>query len=140
SDFTLTVNGTNFVSTSTVNWNGAALTTTFGSSTQLTAAVPASLIANAGTASITVVNPTCPGATSTAVTLTIANMPVITSPLTATGQVGVSFSYTITATNNPTSYNATGLPPGLSQGNGSNRNVISGTPTTAGTYNVTITV
>src|SRR4029077_9556741 len=68
--FTLTVNGTNFVSGSTVNWNGTALTTTFGSSTQLTATVSASLIATAGTASITVANPTCPGATSTAQTFT----------------------------------------------------------------------
>ena len=139
--FTLTVNGTNFVSTSTVNWNGTALTTTFVSSTQLTAAVPASLIATAGTASITVANP-CAGATSTAVTLSIANTPVITSPLTATGQIGVAFSYTITATNtnNGTSYTAAPLPAGLSLGNGGNRNVISGTPTTAGTTNVTITV
>src|SRR5438552_2761953 len=102
--FTLTVNGTNFVSTSTVNWNGTALATTFVSATQLTATVPASLIATAGTASITVVSP-C-GATSSAVTFTIANTPMITSPLTATGQVGVAFSYTITATNtnNQTTY------------------------------------
>src|SRR5206468_3433689 len=82
--FTLTVNGTSFVSGSTVNWNGTtALVTTFVSSTQLTATVPASLIATAGMASITVVNPNpCgPGvATSNAVTLAIANPPVITSP------------------------------------------------------------
>jgi hypothetical protein len=140
--FTLTVNGTNFVSTSTVNWNGTALATTYISSTQLTATVPAILIANAGTASITVVNPNPCGATSTPVTLTIANSPVITSALTATGQVGVAFSYTITATNttNGTTYCATPLPPGLSLGNGQNRNVISGTPTAAGITNVTIKV
>ncbi|HMJ22553.1 MAG TPA: putative Ig domain-containing protein, partial [Terriglobales bacterium] len=141
-DFTLTVNGTNFVSTSTVNWNGTALATTYISSAQLTATVPASLIASPGTASITVVNPNPCGATSTAVTLTIANMPVITSPLTATGQIGVAFSYTITATNtnNGTTYCAAPLPPGLSLGNGSNRNIISGTPTTAGITNVIIKV
>jgi Putative Ig domain len=140
--FTLTVIGTNFVSTSIVNWNGAPLATTFVSSTQLTATVPAILIANAGTASITVVNSTCAGATSTPVTLTIANSPVITSPLTATGQIGVAFSYTITATNtnNGTTYCASPLPPGLSLGNGGNRNVISGTPTAVGTTNVTIKV
>jgi len=139
--FTLTVNGTSFVSGSTVNWNGTALVTTFVSSTQLTATVPASLIATAGTASVTVVNPNpCGpgGATSSAVALIIANPPVISSPLTATGQTGVAFSYTITATNtdNKTTYTAAPLPPGLSL----SKNVISGTPTTAGTINVTITV
>lgn len=40
--FTLTAVGTNFVSGSTVMWNGVAMTTTFGSSTQLTATIPAS--------------------------------------------------------------------------------------------------
>jgi hypothetical protein len=141
--FTLTVNGTNFVATSIVNWNATALTTTFVSSTQLTATVPAAFIATAGTASVTVVS--C-GATSNAVTLTIANSPVITSPLTATATIGVAFSYTITATNtnNGTTYCATGLPPSgnLSLGNGQNRNVISGTPQLgdAGTWNVIIKV
>ncbi len=43
--FTLTVNGTGFVSGATVNWNGAPLTTTFVSQSQLTAAVPAANIA-----------------------------------------------------------------------------------------------
>ncbi len=51
--FTLTVNG-NFVSGAVVNWNGSALTTTYVSASQLTASVPASLIATAGTASVTV--------------------------------------------------------------------------------------
>src|SRR5438034_3774046 len=132
--FTLTVNGTKFVSAATVNWNGTPLATTFVSSTQLTATVPAALIATAGTASITVVNPSPGGGSSTpAVTFTIANPPVINSPLTACGTVGVAFSYTITATNNPTSYTAAPSPAGFSLSSEGNRNVISGTPTTAGT-------
>ena len=140
-DFTLTVTGTKFVSGSVVNFGGTSLTPTSSSSTQLTVTVPASLVATAGTVSVTVVNPSPGGGTSNAQTFTIANTPVITSPLTATGTVGVAFSYTITATNNPTTYTVTGtLPPGVTQGNGSNRNVISGTPTAAGTYSVTITV
>jgi hypothetical protein len=53
--FTLTVNGTGFVSGDTVDWGGAPLTTTFVSPTQLTGAVPASLIVTAGNASVTVV-------------------------------------------------------------------------------------
>src|SRR5437870_11868248 len=63
--------------------------------------------------------------------------PVITSPTTATGQVGVAFSYQITASNGPIiSYGATGLPAGLSVN--TSTGLISGTPTTAGTYSVTI--
>src|SRR5438477_122300 len=135
--FTLTVNGTNFVSTSTVDWNGSPLATTFVSSIQLTAVVPAANVAAVGTASVTVVNPAPGGGTSNAQTFTInPPPPVITSPTTATGQVAVAFSYNITATNNPTSFNATGLPAGLTVN--TSTGLISGTPTTAGTYTVTI--
>jgi hypothetical protein len=55
--FTLTVNGGNFVSGSVVQWNGAARATTFVSSSQLTAAIPASDIASGGEAQVTVTNP-----------------------------------------------------------------------------------
>ncbi|MCX6626301.1 MAG: IPT/TIG domain-containing protein [Candidatus Solibacter sp.] len=53
-DFTLTVNGNNFLSGAAVQWNGAPLVTTFVSASQLTALVPAALIATAGTASVRV--------------------------------------------------------------------------------------
>lgn len=66
----------------------------------------------------------------------ISAAPVITSSLSASATVGSAFSYTITASNGPTSYSATGLPAGLSV-NTSN-GVISGTATTAATSNVTI--
>lgn len=62
--FTLTVNGTGFVSGSVVNWNGAVLSTTFVNSSQLTATVPASNIAQASTAFITVFSPSPGGGTS----------------------------------------------------------------------------
>jgi hypothetical protein len=55
--FTLTVNGRNFVSGSTVRWNGAGRTTTFVSATQLTAQIPASDLATIGDASVTVLKP-----------------------------------------------------------------------------------
>jgi hypothetical protein len=88
--------------------------------------------------------------------------PVIASALTATGNVGTPFNYQILAGNGlqlPTmqsneyrvavlpgaaihdisSYDATGLPPGLHvQKTGKGAGLISGTPTKAGTYNVTI--
>ncbi len=64
SGFTLTVNGTGFVSGSVVEWNGTARTTTFAGSTRLTATILASDIAKAGTASVSVVNPIPGGGTS----------------------------------------------------------------------------
>jgi len=67
SEFHLTVNGTGFVSGSVVNWNGNALATTFVSSSQLTATVPAWRIAKARTASLTVFNPSPGGGTSNVV-------------------------------------------------------------------------
>jgi hypothetical protein len=55
-----------------------------------------------------------------------------------TGTVGVAFTYQITVSGgNPQSYNATPLPPGLSVTDPTN-GVISGTPTAAGTYSVTL--
>jgi len=56
-DFTLTVNGTGFVSGAVVNWNGSPLATQFVSGSQLTATVPAADIALPSTASVTVVGP-----------------------------------------------------------------------------------
>src|SRR5207245_6344926 len=68
---------------------------------------------------------------------TIANRPVINSSLAACGTVGIAFSYTITASNNPNSFSASPLPAGLTVN--TSTGVISGTPTTAGTTNVIIT-
>jgi hypothetical protein len=62
--------------------------------------------------------------------------PTITSPLTASGTVGAAFSYQIAASNNPTSFNATGLPAGLSVNTGTG--LISGTPTASGSFSVAL--
>jgi hypothetical protein len=52
--FNLTVNGSDFTGGSTVVWNGLPLTTTFVSATQLQAAVPSSLLADEGSANVSV--------------------------------------------------------------------------------------
>jgi outer membrane protein assembly factor BamB len=69
--FTLTVFGTGFTTSSTVALNGAALSTTYGSATTLSAAVSATQVATIGSALITVVNPANQGGTSSPLTLTI---------------------------------------------------------------------
>lgn len=59
--FTLTVNGANFATASTVNWNGSALTTTYISATQLMATVSAADVATPATVEVTVTNPATSG-------------------------------------------------------------------------------
>ncbi len=94
----------------------------------------------AGTATVTIRAINSAGTGTKTLTITVnpavAGTPVIGSPGTAVGTLGQPFSYTITATNTPTSYGATGLPTGLSVN--TTTGVISGTPTAAGTYTITI--
>src|SRR5439155_1070285 len=101
SAFTLTVTGTNFVGGSVVPWNGAARTTTVVSATQLTAAISATDVATAGTASVTVFNPTPGGGTSNAQTFTITNPVPTTTALSPASVVagGSAFTLTVTGTN-----------------------------------------
>jgi uncharacterized repeat protein (TIGR03803 family) len=85
--YTLTVNGSNFVNGATVKWNNAALATTFVSSTQVTASVPASDIASVGSASITAVNPYSK-ASNTFTYYILSPAPSLTSMSPASATVG----------------------------------------------------
>ena len=77
--FTITVNGTSFINTSTVQWNATDRATTFVSDTQLTATILATDLNAAGTAIITVVSPGPGGGASNPQTFTInKGTPVIT--------------------------------------------------------------
>jgi uncharacterized repeat protein (TIGR01451 family) len=71
SDTFITLTGSGFSSSSTVLLNGAALPTSFTSSTQLTATVPAANLANLGWAPISVSNPAPGGGSSSALPLSV---------------------------------------------------------------------
>ena len=85
-------------------------------------------------------NGTGTGTATLTITVAAAGVaPIITSPTGANipGAVGVTLvTYPITATGLPTSFSATGLPPGLTLN--PLTGVITGTPTAVGTYTVTI--
>ena len=65
-DFTLTATGSNFITSSVIQWDGTNLTTTYVSATQLQATISAASVASVGTASVTVFTPTPGGGTSSA--------------------------------------------------------------------------
>jgi uncharacterized repeat protein (TIGR03803 family) len=76
------------------------------------------------------------GSATLTINVIVAPPPVITSTLSASGQVGMAFSYQITASNSPASYGASGLPAGLSVN--TTNGLISGTPSVTGTFSSTI--
>jgi Bacterial pre-peptidase C-terminal domain len=77
--FTLTLNGSSFISSSTVNWNTNDLAPTHVSASQLTVMVPGSYLQSAGTALVSVTNPGPGGGTSAQQAFTInKDTPVIT--------------------------------------------------------------
>jgi len=113
--FTLTVTGTLFVSTSVVNFNSKAETTTFVSATQLTAAIPASDVATAGNVNVTVTNPAPAGGTTTQIVFAIDGFSV-TGPASTTVVAGKQAMIQIIVTptangfTNPVSFSVSGLP------------------------------
>jgi hypothetical protein len=133
--FTLTINGEYFTPSTTSLWGTSPLATSYISSTQLTAVVPAKLIASAGTASITV---TTSVGTSPSAAFTILSggaPPTITTTKLPAGTVGLAFSAPINVTGGVPGYTWTvsGLPSSFSYFATSGSTLtITGTPSSAG--------
>ncbi len=142
--FTLVVDGAGFMDQLAMNpisagsdiyWNQTRLPTTFVSSSRVTAPVTASLIASAGSASITVANPI--QAKSNALTLTInAALAITTTDLLQPGAVDLPYSQTLGVTGGSLprrwSLRSGNLPPGL--GMDATSGAVSGMPTAPGTF------
>ena len=147
--FTLTVTGTNFVNGSTVYWGTSALTTTFGSASQLTAQVPAADIATGGViVEITVVTPAPGGGTSASFQFEVdsasgsATGPTFAST-SATVTAGSPASYTVSlpSTVESASVSCLNLPAGASCSYSSATGTVTITTTAAtpaGTYQITV--
>ena len=95
--FTLTVNGSGFVASSVVRWNGANRPTTFISASQLQAAIDAGDLAAAGTVPVTVFTPPPGGGTSASLPFVIGGA-AVSLAVSATSVPGGS-SVTVTLVN-----------------------------------------
>jgi hypothetical protein len=146
--FTLTVNGSGFIASSTVNWGTSTLTTTYVSATQLTTQVPVADIATAGTIAITVQNPAPGGGTSNAWQFEVdsassgSTAPTITST-TETVAAGSTANYPVTVPSSVTSVYVTclNLPAGASCSYSSTTNTVTiatSSTTPKGTYQIIV--
>jgi hypothetical protein len=71
----LTLHGSNFKNSAIVQWNGTAISSSWVSSTLMTAAIPANDVVSVGSANVTVTNLSPRGGTSAAQTFTIVAAP-----------------------------------------------------------------
>jgi hypothetical protein len=112
--FTLTLNGSGFVASSVVRWNGATRTTTFVSATQLRAAIAAADLATVRTVPVSVFTPAPGGGTSGTVSFMVTASPPPSTPPAAPGSLsvtqlatdagGVTFAISWTAASGAVSY------------------------------------
>jgi trimeric autotransporter adhesin len=101
-DFTLTASGTNFVSSSTIMWNGSRRPTTYLNNKQLTAKISSSDISAAGNVQITVeTSASAGGGISSALPMTVQYpLPSIASLSPASSAIGSgSFQLSVNGTN-----------------------------------------
>ncbi len=144
---TLTVEGTNFVGASVVNFNGTARTTTYVSATELTIALTTADLMTAGSYNVTVTNPAPGGGTTAASTFTVNPVPAPTltaiNPSNPIG--GATYVFTLTGTdfgttaNTTVSFNGTTVVPTSVNGGGTTLVVSLPLPSAGGTFPITVT-
>jgi hypothetical protein len=145
--FTLTATGTGFISGSTVSWGPSSLATTYVSSTQLTAQVPANDIASSGTTAITVQTPSPGGGTSNTLEFETDSGGSGSGPnfttITATVAPGSTATYPVTLPSGATGVTAIclNLPAGASCSYSATSGAVTITTsstTPGGTYQITV--
>lgn len=94
--FTLTVQGTNFISNSVVRWNGSDRPTTYSGATKMTANIPAADLAAGGTFPITIFNPAPGGGTSNAINITVSNLAPNVSSLSPSSALAGAAAFQLT--------------------------------------------
>jgi hypothetical protein len=130
--FSYTISATNSP-TSFLNTTALPAGLQLNSSTGVISGTPS--VGTAGVYNVTLTASNAGGTSAPAtLVITIDTKPVINSPLTASSVVNSAFTYTITALNTPITFGAVGLPAGLSLTGAT----ISGSPTVAGVFNVTL--
>ena len=146
--FTLSVNGSGFTNGSTIYWGNTPLATQHVSGTQLTAQVPVSNIASAGTTAITVQTPAPGGGTSAAFQFELdsANSASAAAPAfttaTATVSAGSTASYPVALSSSVSGVTVSclNLPAGASCSYSSSSgavSIVTSSATPSGTYQVT---
>ena len=141
-NFTLTVVGTNFSTTSVVRWNGSGRSTTFVSTNQLTTEILSGDIASPGTFQVTVSNPGSPAVVSTAAVFTAVSPDAvfITTARLPPSMAGKNYHFVLAGSGGvpPLSWSISSgaLPLGLTLE--PSTGLISGTPSGSGTFDFTV--
>ncbi len=136
--FTLTVDGSAFTNSHTVQFSGIGLATTFVSSSLLRAVVPATMIQTAGTRDVMV----CCGPSNTVpFTIEAALAPLAVSACPSNGAFNVAYRQQVAATGGKTPYrfrlSSGTLPRGITL---ASDGVLGGTPAEAGQFSATLEV
>jgi hypothetical protein len=114
--FMLTVQGSNFVPSSVVRWNGSDRATTYVSSAELQADIPDTDLSAGGDVQVTVFSPAPVGGLTSALTLQVSSFTTAADPSSVTVAAGRSATYTIQVTpqygsfDSPIAFTCTGLP------------------------------